>query len=875
MTLWSDLPSEGGALLGFIGPPYLAPGGRYRRRLTNDHELEFDVARTAPWIDDIRRGRVVRIATRGEIWWWSILHVTDELTSPMKQVYAVGIEDRLRAMGPVWVGETGQRRYYSAGYLDLVPHQAIDTFLVPCLQASGWSAIGRGTIESLMLHQHAWQVQSAREIMAALAQKVGCEWRLRYDTDSGDHLLEVLDEIGADAPPVYVATGRNITALARTQGQGDFGTALVPQGDTDGGTGERHGVSEASWYVSAKSTDVLTLAARNGGPGPVAFDNEWVPSWLLARDATFHEVVGSDAATQQVTLEAGGGASFAVGDEVVFYADDQGTPITELSNPAAVIVYGREAMTKAYEGYRSERQHVSNPFFARWPNKPDAVPCLTDGAITQSSSPVSASFDGLPPGRVVSAGDVFFFAVGPSGSPGLRGYRVTVGGTANGSGEVTVTVAGNPLGGTSVGDNRRCYHIRQAARQPEGWGGDGWIMARPAVGVDATGAADDSYTDAYEVALKNLDVDDGTEVAFGDLLETGSEDRNVIIGGTVTGGAVTVWLSGALTVAENATVTIKRPGLTGGAAYLPILMSLPQGARGGIATQIDSDSWTWRYRPGMLPLYFSCAVAVYGSGGGNPITYSTFYVRTTGGSTLESVQHPGGTNDPLLLSVGVELSADTSLLARLSYSTSISQTAGLFTVPIRCYAFEAPDELTPPIDGSHGTELVQRGHADLRRISVLPSTYQVRCVDLSELPGYAAEWERAVLGGRIMLRAAAMRIADTPRVVELDGSLDDPRDVQFILGTRPDLVSRQMARARPLPQFVSFTPPDGDGESVQAGSASMPTKVENAPRAVGSPGSAPTVVPPTPDEMALYRYNRMMWLTGQTLGFYWPFPTPP
>ena len=872
MTLWSDLPSEGGALLGFIGPPYLAPGGRYRRRLTNDHELEFDVARTAPWIDDIRRGRVVRIATRGEIWWWSILHVTDELTSPMKQVYAVGIEDRLRAMGPVWVGETGQRRYYSAGYLDLVPHQAIDTFLVPCLQASGWSAIGRGTIESLMLHQHAWQVQSAREIMAALAQKVGCEWRLRYDTDSGDHLLEVLDEIGADAPPVYVATGRNITALARTQGQGDFATALVPQGDTDGGTGERHGISEASWYVSAKSTDTLTLAARNGGPGPIEFDNEWVPSWLLARDATFREVVATDASTQQVTLDTGGGASFAIGDEVVFYADSSGTPITELSNPAARATYGREGVTKAYEGYRSERQHILNPFFARWANKPDATLCQVNGNISQTSSPVSMSLDGLPPGWVVATGSI----IAQPANALLRGWRVTSGATANGSGQVTITVhANNFVGGTP--NDTVVYHFRQSDRMPDRWRTTSVVLSRPPEGLDETCAVDATASTSHTVALKGLTED--TVVAPGDQFLSGSFDAMVIVGGTVPGsGELSVQLDRPATLAENDAVALSRPALAG-SEWMPLQISVIQGLGNADAKFLASESWTFRYRAGMGPVYFTCALAAYlqAEGTSTPsITPPTLEVREAAGGTLiDSVSHPGGTSDPLALSVGIELTADTELEVRIVPASSAQSGMAVVTVPIRCYAFEAADETTPPIDGSHGTELVQRGHADLRRISVLPASYRVKCADASEMDGYAAEWERATLGGRIMLRAGAMGIADEPRIVEIDGSLDDPRDTQFLLGTRPDLVSRQMARARPLPQFVSFTPPDGDGESVQAGSASMPTKVENAPRAVGSPGSAPTVVPPTPDEMALYRYNRMMWLTGQTLGFYWPFPTPP
>lgn len=862
LTLWTDLPSEGGTLIAYVGAPYRVAGGRWSRRLTNDHEMTFGVVWTAPWVDELRRGRVLRLATRGEVWWWTILHVSDEMETPVKHVYAVGIEDRLRAMGPLAVSATGQRTYYSAGYIDLVPHQALDTFILPHLTREGWTGIGRGQIDSLMQHEQAWALQSAREIFDQVGVRVGCEVRLRYDTGEQKHLLEVLDEIGADSAPVLVSQGRNLRRLSRTQGRGDFATALIPQGDSGGGTGERASIAEASWYVSAKAGDVLTLGARDGGNGPIAFDGQWNGCTLLTRAATFVGVVSTDAGTQEVTLESGGGSSFSLGDDVVFFADDQGTPVTELSNPAAVAAYGREALTKAYEGYRGERQHVSNPFFGRWENKPDAVPCMTNGTITQSSSPVSASFDGLPSGRVVSAGDVFFFV---QSSVGVRGYRVTVGDTADGSGEVTVTLAGNPLGGVGVADNQRCYHCRQAGRRPAGWGGNSWIMSRPAAGIDATGAVAQTYVDSYEIEVKDLDVPDGTEIAFGDLLETGSADRIVIVGGTVSGGSATVWIDMPLSQTEDAAVTIKRPSLTGGAAYLPIMMSLPSTTSGGIAPEIDSDSWTWRHRDGMLPAYFSCAVAAYrATGGGSPITYPTFSVRTTGGSTLESVQHPGG-SDPLLLSVGVDLSADTSLLARLRCATDNGGTSRLFTIPIRCYAFEAPDETTPPVDGSWGTELAQRGNIDLRRLSVVPHTYQAECVDLSELSAYAAEWERVTLGGRIWLRAEPMGVADTPRVVELHGSLDDPRNTQYTLGTRPDLASRQFARIKPLPPFIAYQPEDADGESVRAGNAAMPTKVQESPRAVGAPGAAPSTVPtgPTPEQLRIFEYNT--WLAGKLL----------
>jgi hypothetical protein len=167
---------------------------------------------------------------------------------------------------------------------------------------------------------------------------------------------------------------------------------------------------------------------------------------------------------------------------------------------------------------------------------------------------------------------------------------------------------------------------------------------------------------------------------------------------------------------------------------------------------------------------------------------------------------------------------------------------------------------------------VQRGNLDLARLSVVPAAYQASCVDLSEVDGYAAEWERAVLGGRVMLRAETMGVGDTPRIVEMGGSLDDSRIVDFALGTRPDLASRQFARSRPLPQFIGYQPEDSDGESVRTGSVSMPAKVENSPRAVGSPGAAPETVPSGPDEATLYKYNYSLWLAGQTMGFYWPPP---
>lgn len=861
LTLWSDLPSEGGKLVAYIGPPYLVLGGRWRRRLTNDHEMTFGVVWTAPYVGELYRGRVLRLATRGEVWWWTILHVGDEMETPVKQVYAVGIEDRLRAMGPLAISAPGQRPYYSAGYIDLVPHQMLDTFVLPHLHNAGWSGVARGEIDSLRLHEQAWSQRSAREIVDEMGVKVGCETRLRYDPDSGNHRIDVLDEIGADAPPVYVARGRNLRSLAVTRGQGDFATALVPLGDGSDGTGERHGISEASWFVSAKSGDVLTLAARGGGAGPIAFDDQWNGYFLLSRAATFHEIEDSDASTGQVTLESGGGSAFAVGDDVVIYADDQGTPITELANPAAVAAYGRECLTKSYEGYRSERQHVLNPFFARWPNKPDVVLGAVDGAVSQTSSPVSMSLDGLPVGRVLAVGDI----LATQGT--ARGWRVTVGGTVNGSGEVTVTVhANNFAGGTA--NNTAVYHFRQTGFLPERWENSGVIvMARPSEGLDVTGACE-STANSHIQTIKGLT--EGDVIAPGDRFDGGTTvtDGVVLIGGVAdASGEVTVMLDRSFEMEEDEPIGLWRPAI-GTDGMVPVVIAPGQGfgpsALDNTNNYLVSDSWTFRYRAGMGPVYFTAVLMAYVvTTTGSISAWPVLEVRETDGTLIDSVSHPGGTNEPLALSVGIELEEDTELEVRVRMATlGGGDTAA--TVPIRCYAFEAPDEMTPPVDGSHGTELFQRGLTDLKRISTLPATYRTRVTDLSEMDGHAAEWERATLGGRIMLRDAEMKVADSPRVVELDGSLDDPRDVQFLLGTRPDLASRQAARSRPLPQFIVYTPPDADGESVQTGAPGMPTKIEQAPRAVGAPGSAPTVVPVFPDFVPHNHFSMLRWLTGIT-----------
>lgn len=860
MTLWTDLPSEGGRLLGFIGAPYLVAGGRWRRRLTNDHELAFGVAWSAPWIADVRLGRVIRLAARGEVWWWVIRYTTDELQAPVKYVHAVGIEDRLRAMGPLKVSATGQRSYYSAGYIDLVPHQAIDTFILPHLHAAGWSGIGRGQIDSLKLHEQAWALQSAREVFDAMGVKVGCETRLRYDVESGDHLLEVLDEIGADAPPVMVASGRNLRSLNLTKGRGDFATALVPLGDGANGTGERHGISEASWYVSAKSGDVLTLAARTGGAGPVAFPGQWTGCWLLSRAATFVEVVGCDSETQEVEVDTGGGSAFAVGDEVVFFADDQGTPVTELTNPAAVDAYGRECLTKSYEGYRSERQHLLNPFFARWPNLPDVELVYLNGDANASDT--SWDLDGGPNGRVISAGDILWQtrSAGTGTARLNRQFVVSTGDTLDGAGEGSVTVTSNTLG---VLDNTPLFHFRRAGRLPERWEASGSVivMSRPAAALNVSCQLDATYADpgSYVVALKGLEPD--TEVAFGDHLGSG---RMVARGGIADdSGNLTILADVPLIGAENDAITITRPGIEGSGARLPIILPPVATSAGYVA----SEDWTWRYRLGMLPQYFSLAMAIYTVASAGTITQAALEVRQSGGTLIDSVAHPGDTSDPLLLSVGADIEADTSLEARIVPRRSNQEAARLLTIPIRCYAFEAADEMTPPIDGSHGTELVQRGNLDLARLSVVPAAYQASYVDLSEakLDGYAAAWERAVLGGRVMIRAETMGVGDMPRVVEMGGSLDDPRLIDVSLGTRPDLASRQFARSRPLPQFIGYQPEDSDGESVRTGSASMPAKVENSPRSVGSPGSAPSEVPVDPRPVALKVFSLTPWLQGVPL----------
>ena len=115
------------------------------------------------------------------------------------------------------------------------------------------------------------------------------------------------------------------------------------------------------------------------------------------------------------------------------------------------------------------------------------------------------------------------------------------------------------------------------------------------------------------------------------------------------------------------------------------------------------------------------------------------------------------------------------------------------------------DSQVPPIYGSHGNRIWQRGNQHLRVFGTPPTTYQVALIDLvrGEKAGLAIADDGIALGGKIRLVDADIGEVDL-RIVELRLNAENPYDSTVTLATIPPRLAKIARRAR----FAPPTRPD-------------------------------------------------------------------
>lgn len=117
--------------------------------------------------------------------------------------------------------------------------------------------------------------------------------------------------------------------------------------------------------AAAITSNDITLFDAAGGVGPIGFDNQLLFSYLRRADGSLVQVIGSNAATEIVTVA--GNTGIAAGDLIEFRADSAGGDLTYLENPSAVMAYGIKSAIREVSDVPATNNLIKNPVMRTWP----------------------------------------------------------------------------------------------------------------------------------------------------------------------------------------------------------------------------------------------------------------------------------------------------------------------------------------------------------------------------------------------------------------------------------------------------------------------------------------------------------------------------
>lgn len=868
LSLWDNYACAGGSRLAVIAEEDVADGWA-RFTLDNRHELQFSAYEDAPWISQATVRTVIRLDdVLGRTSEWKIDRIEDEVGGdPIVHFICVPVFMEMRAAGLIASRVDAGDTFFNQGGVTTLPHQYIDTYVVPTLEFYGISWVSRGTIEFTEPIDLSWDLWTPLELMQAIAKAAGAEWRLRRDGESG-YKIDLLEEIGSDEPTVLITPKRNLVRLRRSRNAGPMATVITPVGGSVvGGTGERHSVGRAAWEVTAVSSNDVTLADPAGGDGPVAFADQLNDLYLLKPDGTLTQI--SDSTTSHVvTVDDATGVS--VGDHVEIRADSDGALLVELANPVNALDppdgYGRITGALARDDLRGERNHVINPFFDDWTTKPDGAEGLVNGATVSSSS---VALDGLTVGLVIVAGDILWRPFASGGQQANAFHEVATGGTVNGSGEVSLVLSN----AESFADNQRVVVFRQTGKQPADWvhrtssTRQVPMMYRTRGGLSMAGAVNGAHVADPTLALDGLTA--STDLFYGDLIVIGSNRYVVLLPTTTNGsGAVTVSVFPAATEANDAVATISRPAISDGFRGDQVLMiPMPAALAAAGEPVVETEHFTIPFHEGMPAVWVTVGLSMlslnttggtaasltFGSSAGQiePPKIELFNASNT---LLASVAYGTGTltASTLLnatLSVEHEFTADTEVYVRITgilgdnfSGTPINNKPDVYTMVRFVSVMATADENCPPVVGSHANKLWQAANKELVKRSSPVSTYEPIVLDVAALLGFTASVEELALGGTLRLKASDDINAEL-RIVDMRLNLKEVHDARLVLDTTREFISKRIPPpTRPL--YVSAVI-DGVKQALVA-TERPASDVEGAQRIVGGFSSGGEV-PASPD----------------------------
>ena len=816
-----------------------------RLSLGNREALAFAVPATDEMRQLLAARRVVKLTPEGEEpTEWLVSRTVDSVTPGGVAALIVECDPIWAIMGDAGIIEQvtpGGQSYANLGGVNGRVANYLATYAIPTLQRRGISWIELGSIEPMMQFDLSWDANTPLQLLNAATANVGAEWEFERDEAYSRYLINVTDRIGALTPVVRVREGLDILQVDAQRTREKLYTAIRPQGDLETGGEERANIGMATWRVTDVTGDVVTLAAHNGGPGPVLEDGQHVGLYLEAMDGTWWEIVDSTA-PDELELEAGAGAEFAAIDDVMIVADDQGTLLTELQSPSGIANFGytQGSIAQAQTGYRN---WVRNPFASS----------LTTPEVEVVKIRLTGDFSATA--ELTDAPDGFSWGTDDLLLLGTTFRSITNSGTKTGGsppyGSITIGTSTISFG---VGDhlffkNAKTFNPRFYDRLDE----SGFIKTEGVGRLEITGAVNGAQDLRNSAPLAQTVAVDG--LPANQVIPAGSLASLATIGSFTVHTKATTNASGQVnlpvaanfrssgTIADNTAVVIRTPPILEGVVACGVTQfetSASQAMR--LAPQL-----ALRPIAGLERLVVTARFASLGSAWTSSNAPSLRVLLDGSSEFFEravDTESGFGYSSGSVTAIIDPLETD-DVEIQIEFFQNLTTPVWFTTTWLTGLQVALTSEDNPAIvEGSQATRLFQAGNLALAASRQWPSTYSATVQEMASAWNLPIDSPAFKLGAYIHLVSPSAGIDQLLRVTEIDFDPFDPDVKRLILDTDPDRITQITAKQKARPVFVDVdVTVDNDGKARETvlASENPPVVVPGVNRFVVESGVVPLV----------------------------------
>ncbi len=359
-----------------------------------------------------------------------------------------GVVAELATAGLIRAVQNGALTTTFGGSLTIA--QWVTNYVLTNLSDDGlsWLNTVLGAIENTQLVTLSFQQWTRMQLLRALEEATGTELAIEQTAVAGKFRIAFHVERGASLPNVRVTKGRNLLDLAIDSTDEGMATVVQPFGGVASGDTEPASLAEHVWTVGTIAGQWVPLY-DSSGVFPIAFETMLTGRYLQFTSAgVFVRRLISNSRTSDSAVFLADVSGLSAGMQVSIVFDANGTPLYELTNPAARLQYGRKHRTLSVSGARGERNYLANGNFSSGATGWSAT---DSGYVEAYQTTEIVSLMGAVDGAQGSGVTSLPLKGLPAGATIRRGERISVGlatiGTTNAkrliqsTGEVTVPLA--------------------------------------------------------------------------------------------------------------------------------------------------------------------------------------------------------------------------------------------------------------------------------------------------------------------------------------------------------------------------------------------------------------------------------------------------